>query len=142
MAAPDASFADLADRAASAALSATDSYRDIAAQLVRLRDLSAAERVVGLVGLRQVARELGTDLVVLARTIEVVCGSARLAPSDDPRLALPLLRALADSLIMLDAADWQTLVSRPLASPAEVQEIAASPRVRRLLARAAGDGLA
>lgn len=132
---PQITPGEIAAVVAEAIRSARVSYADVASELVRLRDASEAERVAGLDGLRRVSRELGVALTVLARTVEQLSGSRRLPAAEDPRNALALLRALADSLVMLDAPDWGALIARPIASPQEIERLAAVPATARFLAR-------
>ena len=126
---------DLAPRVAAAVDAARVTYGDVARELVRLRDASAIERVTGVAGLGRVSRELGVELTIMIRTIEQL-GAGRRAPgADDPQVALPLLRAIAESLVMLSAPSWEALIARPIAGPREIERLAAAPALARFLAR-------
>lgn len=124
-----------ARRVARAAREGLDSYLDICAALREGLDAPARDQRVALRELQRISEELGLTLISLCRTLdELGEGQTPFEPAEDPRIALDLLRPIAESLILVRGQSLAEVASRPLADPDAVAAIAARPPVAAFLA--------
>lgn len=128
---------EYSQRVAIAAREGLGAYLDICAALTEGLGAPARDQRTALRELTQTSQELGFTLVALSRTLEeLTARGVQFPATEDPRLVLPLVRTIGESLILMRGSSLEEIAGRPLADPKALETAAARPAVAAFLSLA------